>query len=336
MMKDMTDPTGADGGEMTSHLTNPSGSPADKAHRTPPSAVDEIRLLGQPSLEDHLQFVGRHVVDGASMDRASIADRWRAANDCYRGLEVTEDGIADEIDIQPLPAYLAPLITETEADPRYGYTFDTFPTTIAMVELDRLVVFQTHIIRSFADSQAQHLDQPDNPIALYRFCQPPPSAASSIELQEMGRRRYVFSSPSTDLRQHEPIVLRPEQVSDHRTFGPVGAYIGIPVGFGSNFFTGIRYGDRILLHNGYHRAFAMRSRGVTHAPCIIQTVTRRDELEVAAKRQVADDPAFYFAAARPPLLKDFFDERLAESFKVYATKKMVEVTFDVRDFTVMA
>ncbi len=334
-MRDMTDSTGADCGELITSLADRRVAAADLASTDPLATIDEVRLLGQPSLEDHLHFVGRNVVDGASMDRAAIADRWREANDYFGELEATEAGIADEIGIRPPEAYLEPLIAETEADPRYSFTFDTFPTEIAMVELDRLVVFQTHITRSFADGQAARLGQPGNPVDLYRFCQPP-NATSSLELHEMGRRRYVFSSPSTDLRQHEPVVLRPEQVSDHRTFGPVGAYIGIPVGFGSNFFTGIRYGDRVLLHNGYHRAFAMRARGVRHAPCIIQTVTRRDEVEVAAKRQVADDTAFYFAAARPPLLKDFFDERLAENFKVYSTRKVIEVTFDVREFNVLA
>ena len=87
----------------------------------------------------------------------------------------------------------------------------------------------------------------------------------------------------------------------------MSAIVGLPVGFGSNFFTAIRHEDRVLLHNGYHRAYAMRALGITHAPCIIQTVTRRDELEVAAKEQVADNPGFYFGTARPPLLKDFFD-----------------------------
>ena len=145
-----------------------------------------------------------------------------------------------------------------------------------------------------------------------------------------------FSSVSTDLRRHEPVLLQPEQVTGHRTFGPVSAYVGLPVGFGSNFFTGIAYGDRILLHNGYHRAYAMRARGITHAPCIIQKVTRRDEIEVAAKQDVADDPAFYFASKRPPLLKDFFDPKISTVFEVHQTKKMIEVTFEVRDFEVRA
>jgi len=298
------------------------------------AAANEIRLLGQPSLQEHLSFVHRHVVDGRSINAADVADRWREANDHYHVLEENEAGIADDIEVIEPDLILEPLIAATKADPRYDFTFDTFPTEIAMVELDRLVIYQTHVTQTYTDSLIKRLDQPENPLALYRFCQPQAGCSASVDVQEVGRRRYVFSSASTDFRQHEPVLLQPEQISGHRTFGPVSAYVGLPVGFGSNFFTGIAYGDRILLHNGYHRAYAMRARGITHAPCIIQTVTRRDEIEVAAKRQVADDPAFYFASKRPPLLKDFFDPKISTTYEVHQTKKMIEVTFEIRDFDV--
>ncbi len=113
----------------------------------------------------------------------------------------------------------------------------------------------------------------------------------------------------------------------HETFGPVSGMVGLPVGFGSNFLTAIRFEDRILLHNGYHRACALRALGLSHAPCILQTVTRRDELQAAAKDQVADDPAFYFRSKRPPLLKDYFDPRLRKILRVHATLKVIEVDF---------
>ena len=309
--------------------------PDSDSTETIESVTNEIRLLGQPPLQDHLSFVRHRVVDGASIKAADVADRWREANDHYHALEKNEAGIADEIEVYDPDPMLEPLIAETKADPRFVYTFDTFPTVVAMVELDRLVVYQTHLARAHTESLSKRLGQFNNPLALYRFCQPPAGSSAPVDMRQVGRRRYIFSSVSTDLRQHEPVLFRPEQVSGHRTFGPVNAYVGIPIGFGSNFFTGIAYGDRVLLHNGYHRAYAMRASGITHAPCIIQTVTRRDEIEVAAKRDVADDPAFYFASKRPPLLKDFFDPKISAVFEVYRSKKMIEVTFEIRDFDVL-
>lgn len=300
------------------------------------SALDEIRLLGQPSLRHHLGFVKEKVVGGDAMSRAELADDWRKANDYYYELEKGEASYADEIEVLDLDPALRPLAAEIEADPRYLFTFETFPTEIAMVELDRLVIFQTHITKQFTDRLQARLGSSPDPETLFRFCQPTETPKAPVEVTEVGHNRYVFASESTDFRQHRPVLLRPDQVHDHDTFGPLTGMVGLGVGFGSNFLTAIRDENRVLLHNGYHRAYAMRALGITHVPCIIQTITRRDELEVAAKGLVADDPKFYFAAARPPLLKDFFDPKIARSFKVHRTKKMIEVTFEIRDFVVRA
>ena len=298
--------------------------------------LEEIRLLGQPPLQEHLGFVRERVVDSGSLDMEAVAGAWREANDYYHELEQREAGFADDIEILDLDPSLDPLVESLEQDPRFTYTFDTFPTDIAMVELDRLVIYQTHVTRSFTENLESKLGKTPDPETLFRFCQPSATAEPAIDIQKVGPKRFMFSSESTDFRPHQPALLHPDQVSGHETFGPMCAVVALPVGFGSNFFTGIQHEDRVLLHNGYHRAYAMRALGITHAPCIIQTVTRRDELEVAAKEDVADNPAFYFGTARPPLLKDFFDPRIAQAFMVHRTRKMIEVSFEIRTFEVRA
>ena len=81
------------------------------------NVTSEIRLLGQPSLQDHLSFVRHHVVDGASINAADVAGRWREANDHYHALEESEAGIADEIEVDDPDPILEPLIAETKARP---------------------------------------------------------------------------------------------------------------------------------------------------------------------------------------------------------------------------
>ena len=110
--------------------------------------------------------------------------------------------------------------------------------------------------------------------------------------------------------------------------------LALVVGYGSNFLSVIRWEDRMVLHNGYHRAVALRAAGFTHAPCIVQDVTRRDELDLTAASTVAGDPAFYFRAPRPPLLKDFFDPRLRTVLHTRRAERFVEVSFEVKDYTV--
>src|ERR1700693_1202280 len=102
---------------------------------------EEVWLLGQPSLGHFLKFVREKVVGGAALSPRDLTDEWRRANEYYDELEETEAGIADGIDCRPLDPALAPLAAEVMADPRFQRTYDTVPTTFAMVELDRLVTF---------------------------------------------------------------------------------------------------------------------------------------------------------------------------------------------------
>lgn len=105
------------------------------------------------------------------------------------------------------------------------------------------------------------------------------------------------------------------------------------MGFGSNFLSAIRSGSRVVLQNGYHRAYALRGAGLTHAWCVVEEVTRKDELRLSATEEVLADPAFYFLAKRPPMLRDFFDPRIAEEVLTKPTDCLVEVEIKVRSTT---
>jgi hypothetical protein len=83
------------------------------------------------------------------------------------------------------------------------------------------------------------------------------------------------------------VLLRRDQLRDYHGFGPLAVLVGVGIGFGSNFLNTIRFGDRLLLHDGYHRACAMRGLGIEYAPCIVQAATRMDELEISVKRQIS-------------------------------------------------
>ncbi len=295
---------------------------------------EEIWLLGQPPLRRYLSFVEDLAVGGASADKAKLVDEWRTANDYYHELEEREAGIADQAEHRALDPSLAHLVDEVLADPRFTHTFDSLPTCFGMVELDKLVVYQPYVTRDFVEALKSRLGPTPDPVTLFRFCLPLGPPETPVRIRRMGSRRYVFSSESTDFRFHDPVLLRPEQVRDFNSFGPIAGIVGLVVGFGSNFLNVIRADHRLLLHNGYHRACALRALGITHAPCIIQTVTRRDELDLTAKREVVEDPGFYFRAARPPLLKDFFDPRIRKVLQTYKMMKTIEVNFEVRDFAV--
>jgi hypothetical protein len=295
---------------------------------------EEMWLLGQPSLQKYLDYVQETVVGGENINPATLANEWRTANDYYGVLEQREAGIADQVELRDVDPALTPLIDEVMAQPRYQQTFDTLPTHIGMAELDRLILCQIHVTRNFVDRLSARLGPLPDPETLFRFCMPLGQPSAPVTVRKVGSKRFVFRSDSTDFRFHEPVLLRPDQVCNYNTFGEVAGVVGLVAGFSSNLLNVIRYGKRLLLHNGYHRACALRALGITHAPCIITTITRRDELDIIAKENVCKDPDFYFGQRRPPVLKDFFDPKICKLLPIHKLVRMIEVSFEVRDYLV--
>jgi hypothetical protein len=295
------------------------------------ASQQEVWLLGQPPLGRYLDYVEDFVTGGDKLPRRAQVEDWRRANDYYYKLEKSEAGIANRVRIRKLPPAMAAAAQEVEEDARFKRAFDTLPTRIALVELDRLIVAQPHVNLDHAERLKARLPRDPSPQDLFRFCLPLNRVEADVEMRRAGKNRFMFWSASSDFRFLEPALLRSDQVSDYDPYGPIGGIVGLTVGYGSNFLSAIEADGRVLLHNGHHRAYTLRDLGHKFAPCIIQTVTRRDELGIVASRTVNDDPAFFFKSARPPLLKDFFDPHIRKVLRVPKTLRVVELTFEVKE-----
>lgn len=306
----------------------------ESAPGKPGQSQEEIWLLGQPPLSRYLDFVEGTVVDGENADRAALIEEWCRANDYYQELERTEAGIANEAGYRELDPALAALAIQVKAHPRFRRAFDTLPTELAMVELDRLIVYQKHVTRDFVDGLMTRLGPAPDPVRLFQFCIPLGVPDTPVEIRRVGSHRYVFRCESTDFRYHEPTLLRHEQVSGYESSGPISGIVGLVVGFGSNFLNVVRVGKRMMLNNGYHRACALRALGVTHVPCIVQTAKRADEVDISVRSDVAQRSEFYFESARPPLLKDFFDPKIRKLLPIRRRTRQIEVSFEVKDYLV--
>lgn len=292
---------------------------------------EEIWLLGQPPLSRLLDFVDDTVVDADTVDRAALIGRWRAANDYYQALEKSEAGIANQGTHRELDPQLGDLVAQVEAHPHFRRSFDTLPTRFEMVDLDSLIVCQRHVTRRFVQSAVTRIKAVADSAELFRLCLPLDNSDADVHIRKVGSRRYVFRCASADFRFHEAVLLRPEQVRGYDSLGTVAGIVGLVIGFGPNFLSAVRVGKRVLLNNGYHRAVALRAAGLTHAPCIVQTATRVDELALAARSRVAEDPEFYFESARPPLIRDFFDPRIYELLPIRKRTRQIDVAFDIED-----
>ncbi len=298
-----------------------------------PQRTELAWLLGQPHLSDYLDFVATKVVGGERLSPRRLANEWRAANDLYAELEAREGGIAETAECLTLDRRLKPLVEAVRANSWFRESFDNLPVSFKRVELDKLVVSQVHVERSFTESLGASLARGASDEDLFNFCLPLERVLPPVRIQRLSGDRFLLSSPSTDFRPHRPRLLRPHELAGIASSGPAAAMIGVMVGFGSNFLSAVRSGSRLLLQNGYHRAYTLRSLGFTHAYCIVEDVTRKDELKLTADDDVSADPEFYFASKRPPLLKDFFDPRLAKVLSVRPMENQIEVELKIRSAT---
>ena len=107
------------------------------------------------------------------------------------------------------------------------------------------------------------------------------------------------------------------------------AVLGLAIGYGSNFLNVLHVENRLVLGNGSHRAYALRDLGVTQIPCLVQRVTRRDELDIVASGDLASSPDRYLKSARPPMLRDYFDPALRKIVPVYRKNRVVRIQFGV-------
>lgn len=298
---------------------------------------DYIYLKGRPELRDFLRWIRKHSADAESED--VLIEEWKQAQKRIAQLEKKETGAPDNPPITKLDVngrhrdYLTKLLK----NPLIQKGFNTVPTDIAFVELDRLVVYQKHIDLTHVAEIKQRLGTAPSEEQIFETCLPYDLSHAPVKWGRKGRESYVFISPSNDLRYLGTLQLKPEHITGYSYSGNIVGVIGFAVGFGSNFLNAVYTHNRLILNNGSHRAYALRDLGVTHVPCIIQHVKTMDELDVVATSNIADDPDYFLKHPRPAMLRDYLNPQLRKAIKVNRKLREISVrfSFDESDIPAM-
>jgi hypothetical protein len=294
-----------------------------------------LYLTGRPRLRDLVRFARSHAVQPP--DEKALADTWHVAHERVRRLETQEAGLADNPPIRPLGEEYEPLLMELLGDPLVRNGFNTVPTDVALVELDRLVVYQKHIDLTYVRQLTSKLGgrAPTND-QIFRTCLLHDHDEAPVKWSRVTNDRFVFVSSSNDLRFLGAVPLQREQIKDYPERGKFVGLVGIAVGLGSNFMNAVSAENRLILNNGSHRAYTLRSLGVTHVPCIIQHAASRDEVDAVAATEVRKNPDAYLKHPRPSMLKDYFDPALHLVMPVYRRLRQVTVRFEIEETAVPA
>ena len=108
------------------------------------------------------------------------------------------------------------------------------------------------------------------------------------------------------------------------------------MGASCNLIDVVRWGDRLVLNNGHHRAHALRAQGLTHVPALIQVCGTSDELALAASAEIVDNSDLYFELPRPPLLRDFDNPALTHNLTTPRLQRQLRLSFKVESRLVAA
>ena len=291
-----------------------------------------VFLSGRPPMGEYLGFVKNNAADGASVSFQTLSDEWRAANKRIVELERSEAGAADGPVIDPVPDDLRDLAENIQNAALFKRTFQIVPVTIGMIELDQLVVWQKHINTTYATELKALLGVTPNEREVFELCLPANPRQPPLRRMQVAPNSFVFVSPSNDLRFLEVFDFDASRIDGYDPQGPASGVVGIVVGFGSNYLNAVHVSNRLILNNGSHRAYALRDLGIKRVPCIIQTVTLPEELQVVSP-QVATNTALYLGHPRPSMLKDYFDPELRKLVPVFRKGRQVRIDFgfDVMD-----
>jgi hypothetical protein len=292
---------------------------------------DTLYLIGRPTLKEFLRYVKGHALNAPG--EGDLVDAWNAAHQLVRHLETAEAGCADDPPIRKMGPEYEPLLIALLRDPMV-HTFNRVPTQVALVELDRIVVHQPHIDVTFTRQLEQRLGPAPTDEELFRTCLPYDHPHPPVQSSRMHGNKFVFLSPSNDLRLLRPMMLQASHLKDYPPNTGLVGVVGMAVGFGSNFLSAIYAERRLILVNGSHRAYTLRRMGVTHVPCIIQHVASRDELEGVAAEEVPTHPDRYLTHPRPPMLKDYLNPKLRMLMRVPRRLRQVTVRFEIEEDSV--
>jgi hypothetical protein len=295
---------------------------------------ENLYLIGRPTLKQFLRFVRAHAIN--PRHDGILADEWHAAHSYVRAIEKEEAGLADAPPIHKIGSEYESFLIEFLKDPLVRNGFNTVPTEVAFIDLDRVAVYQKHIDLTFTRQLEAKLGASPSEEQIFRTCLPYDHPQPPVKWSRMRRDRFVFMSPSNDLRFLGSMPLQPGHITDYPPPGDLVGVVGIAVGFGSNFMNAIYVENRLILNNGSHRAYVLRKLGITRVPCIVQHVSSREELDVTAASDVTDNPDLYLKHPRPPMLRDYFHPKLHKVMAVHRRLRQVTVKFEVDETFVPA
>jgi hypothetical protein len=298
--------------------------PPPRPINTQDAALDaELHLMGATRLGEFVQFVRQRAVGGRTLNECDVADQWRTAATHFEALQISQAGVANKPRILPIPNAMQGHISKLCALPSFAATFSSVPIAFGLVPLAQMVCAQFDITVSTLEALKQSLLDRLRPLQLAKLCLPLEPSHGQCVLGRESDDEYVFHSNSHDLRFLGAQMVPVASIAGYQPNGHAQAAIVLGVGFSTNVLNVLRYSDRLVLNNGYHRALALLACGVTHAPAVVQVCSHWEDVGLCGMREIFDNGTVYFTKARPPLMRDYLDPLLTSTWPLRPVRRQI-------------
>lgn len=285
-------------------------------------------LIGAMAQKNITSVVRSNCIPQDSENLEQILSDWRKAIEKFRKIESEQQGLADNN--IPTELEMTPKLKEIQDDPLFKNSFSAYPSEFKMIDVDNLIAPQRRVSLDYADQLFKKI--PDKPSMDYLidFCISPKQDVPTVKDFQIAENTYQFSSPSVDFRFLGG--FRKKSLSDDDIkycLGgglPVGAII-LFYGYGAGSLNVLKVNNRLILNNGFHRVYALRKKGITKIPAVIQNIGN-PAIEMASNIQGLSQD-YLLKHPRPILLKDFFEDKLITTLRLKNTIRTVRIQWGI-------
>jgi len=263
---------------------------------------------------------------------SEILASWQAQQPAVQTILRTEIGLADRAIVEELPREHEPTLKEITTNALFKQSFHALPISFALVDVDTLIAGQRAVNLDYVERLCAAYEKKTNLADLIDICLSPTRDIAPIQHLEIANSTHVFSSPNLDIRFLGAFFkkLSQEDLQSAVLGGQPAAAVISFVGYGISSVNVLRWQNRLVLNNGFHRVYALRSIGVTKIPVVIQHV---NNMQLEFPPVVAGLPREYLLSApRPVLMKDFFHDNFSVALKSKDRVKVVTLQTGISQF----
>jgi len=272
-----------------------------------------LTLYAAYSKKQVSDLIRNKCIDEEINNGGEILQSWQDATESLRQIEKQESGVADNCKIFDIKSGLIEAIRQ---NPSIKNTFSNDVLDFGMVDIDNVIAPQRDVQMDYVEQLTKKIPKNPSEDELLKFCLIPEQQVPKPKPTKKDSSSWYFSSPSSDFRflsGHLKKEITREDVESTKVGGfPTHAFV-LFVGYGVGCMNGISVNGRVILKNGFHRAYALRKKGIKKIPLLLKKIGNVDldfpsEIQGLKKDYLLKQP-------RPILVKDFFNEDLVRVFK---------------------